>query len=67
MNRLMKLILIVVAVLIIPTTGVIYLGTTNIIGKLSITSTGLLVYLSLAFWYSWLHHRPTRFRDRLQN
>ena len=67
MARILKLLITVVATLIIPTTGVIYLGATNIIGRLSITLTGLLVYFSLAFWYSWLHHRPTSFRDWLRN
>lgn len=67
MTRIMKLIVTVVATLIIPVTGVICLGATNVIGRLSITSTGLFLYVSLAFWYSWLHHKPTSFRDWLQH
>lgn len=48
---------------VIPITGIIYWGATNLKGKLCIALTGLLVNVLLAFFYSWLDCRLKNFAD----
>lgn len=67
MISLIKLLITAVMTGIIPVTGVIYVGATNWNGKLSILLVGLLSYVLLAFYYSWLAHRPTSLRDWLEH
>lgn len=62
-KQIAKLAITLVASMVIPITGVIYLGATNLTGKLSILGTGLFVYFSLAVWYSLLTHRPAGICD----
>ena len=46
---------------VIPITGIIYWGATNLRGKLCIALTGLLVNVLLTFFYSWLDCRLKNF------
>ena len=64
---LTKWLITVVMTGVIPVTGIIYWGATNMRGKLSIAVTGLLVNVVLAFFYSWLDCRPKSFTDWLKH
>ena len=66
-KRITKFALTFIASMVIPITGVVYVGATNLTGKLAVMGTGLFVYCSLAIWYSILHDRPTSFHDWLQH
>ncbi|QJW90265.1 hypothetical protein HNV11_13210 [Spirosoma taeanense] len=66
MIALLKFMIVVVMTGIIPVTGIIYWGATNLTGKASILSTGTLLYFSLAFCHSWLSVQPASFRDWLK-
>ena len=66
-NTLTKWLITIVMMLIIPITGIIYWGATNLKGKLCITLTGILINVGLAFWYSWLDRRPKSFTDWLRH
>ena len=66
MVRLLKFLVFVVMMGVIPATGIMYWGATNLTGKVSIVSTGALLYVSLAFFYSWLSLRPKSFKDWLR-
>ncbi|GEM_PF-4297523 len=67
LTSLGKWLISIVMTLVIPVTGIIYWGATNLRGKLCIALTGLLINIGLAFWYSWLEHRPKNFTDWLRN
>lgn len=66
-HTLLKWLITVVMTLNLPITGIIYWGATQLTGKLSIVFTGLLVHVVLAFWYSWLNHRPKSVTDWLDH
>ncbi len=67
MNTLLKFIIAVVMVAIIPVTAVIYFGATNPTGKISILTIGILLYLLLGFYHSWISIVPRSFREWLKN
>lgn len=66
-TTLIKWLITVVITGVIPVTGIIYRGATNLRGKLCIALTGLLINVLLAFWYSWLDRRPKNFTDWLRH
>lgn len=66
-NTLTKWLITIVMTLVIPITGIIYWGATNLKGKLCIALTGILINVGLAFWYSWLDRRPKSFTDWLRH
>ena len=66
-KTLLKGLITIVMMGVIPVTGILYWGATNLKGKLSIALTGLLIYVLLAFWYSWLKRRPRNFTDWLKH
>lgn len=67
MTTLIKFLIVVVMFGVIPVTALIYFGASNLTGKMSILSTGILLYLSLGFSYSWLSLRPANFKDWLKH
>lgn len=67
LTTLTKGLITIVMTAVIPITGIIYWGATNIRGKLCIALTGLLINVVLAFWYSWLDRRPRSFTDWLRH
>lgn len=66
-NKMIKWLIIAVMLIVIPTTGIMYWGATNLRGKLCISLTGLLIYVVLAFGYSWLSLRSKNFVDWLKH
>lgn len=66
-NTLTTWLITVVMTAVIPVTGIIYWGATSLRGRLCIALTGLLIYLVLAFWYSWLDRHPKNFTDWLRH
>ena len=67
LTTLTKWLITVVMTAVIPITGIIYWGTTNLRGKLCIALTGLLINVLLALWYSWLDRRPKNVSDWLNH
>lgn len=67
MTTLLKFLILVVMFVSIPVTTVIYFGATNLAGKISILSIGILLYLLSGFYYSWLSLAPAGFKDWLKH
>lgn len=67
LTTLTKWLITVVMTAVIPITGIIYWGASNLRGKLCIALTGLFINVLLAFWYSWLDRRPKNFTDWLNH
>lgn len=64
-TTLTKWLITVVMTGVVPITGIVYWGATDLRGKLSIALTGLLIDVALACWYVWLDRRPKNFIDWL--
>lgn len=63
MRNFIRFLLTLVMTGVLLTTGVIYAGAATARGKLSILAVGLLTYLLMGLYYSWLANRPATIRD----
>ncbi len=67
MTTLLKFLLVVFMAIVIIITAIIYLGAGSITGKISILTSGVLVYILMGFYYSWLALSPASFKDWLKH
>lgn len=67
MTNLLKFIIVVMMIAVVVVTAIIYFGAGSFTGKLSILSTGVLLFILLGFYHSWLALSPASFKDWLKH